>query len=144
MSTIKRALLPVVLATLLGVAGAACGSSGNGGGGSAASFCETLETFEKDSEAFEDIDAEPGSKEFTDAMNRTAEAVQKLKQTAPSEIADDMGLLADYSEAMLNIDYENPQEAESFMEDFDLDRLTEASENMDAYAAEHCDLDQND
>lgn len=107
----KRTLAALASAGLLTVGLTACG-----GGGEAEAFCERGE--------------ELGSSLDTSDPEAAMGLLEDLRDEAPSEIQGDMDTLVEAMDALQAGD----------LEGLDQEAVTEASENLEAYVTENCDV----
>lgn len=119
-----RPLIALIAASALVVA--ACGDD-DGGGGSAEAFCSI---FRDESVEFSDDD-DPA--EVIAALNR-------LRDAAPPEIRDDVNVAVDGFTEFTEVDFDNATEDDFAEIENRFTAAIEASERVERWATENCDL----
>lgn len=95
------------------------------GGGSKEAFCELLA-----SDADLDIDTPEGQAAFEEALD-----------AAPSEVSDDMDVLADAFEELEGVDENDPEALEAAFAVMGSPEVMEAMTNIETYGVDECGMD---
>jgi hypothetical protein len=119
---------------------ASCGGD-DSSGATAESWCDFAEESDVVDDVFDSLGDDPTQVET--GLKRVEEFVQQLPDEAPSEIADDVKVLADGTQMLIDAfadaDYQLLDADLSFMSDSELEaQLDEAGDNIDEYTEREC------
>lgn len=133
MRTTTRRLSKAGIALTTAIALTACG------GGSAGAFCDDMEALEEEFGGLDPSSAMTDPESASQTLGDMATALEGVD--APEEIAGDLDTLtsaltaiADASEGMAD----DPQAAAEAMQNIDIQGLTTAGQNLDAYTNDNC------
>jgi hypothetical protein len=95
----------------------------------AGDFCERLLEFD--------------DSQFSDDAEAASQALGELIDDAPDSIREDLELVVDAFSQLADLDPDDPESFEMFLEVFGSDEVIAASENLTQFGIEECGLDAN-